>query len=135
GAKPPPGHRDLGDRQAGEGVRADPGAEFGGRVRVEVAVPAAGPAERHVNIDAERPAAHALRRTLGQCAVGGNRLTRRERARHVSAPAQSPGAAGARAPERPAPAAAPAARPAPPRPDRATSSHLLLRAPTTSRPP
>ena len=69
-----------------------------------------------MNIDAERPLPQARRRARGQGAIGGSRLTRRERAGHVSAPAQPPGV-----PE--------AARLST---DAAISSHLLLRPSTRS---
>ena len=53
--KPVGGQRQLGPqrRQPAVGVRA---AQLGGGIGVEVAVAAAGRAERHVDIDAERPA-------------------------------------------------------------------------------
>ena len=59
----PPGQLGAQRRQPAVGVRA---AQFGGRVGVEVAVSAAGGAERHMDVDAERPARR--RRKAGQVA-------------------------------------------------------------------
>ena len=73
------GERDLGEREAGvaaHGYRGAAGrpAEFGGSVGVEVAVAAAGRAERHVYVDPERPLTQPADRALRQDPVDGDGL-------------------------------------------------------------
>jgi len=63
------GQVDLCDGGARVGRLVGPAAELGRRVRVEVAVPAAHPAEGHVHVDAER--AVGVRRTTRPAADGG----------------------------------------------------------------
>ena len=84
-----PREGDLGDREARVGLRRDGGAagapaELGGGVGVEVAVAAAGHAERHVHVDPERPLAQPAARALRQAPVGGHGLAVGQCARHAS---------------------------------------------------
>ena len=103
------GEPDLGDRQAGvaaHGYRGGAGrpAEFGGGVGVEVAVAAAGRAERHVHVDPERP----LAQPAGARSPAGSRRRGRAHRRaghqacsHATCPgAARPCAAGSRGPSR-----------------------------------
>ena len=77
---------DLGDGQvriAAERGRGGTGTEFGGGIGVEVAVAAPGGAERHVDVEAERPLAQPGPRAIGQRPRGGDRLAVGEGSRHA----------------------------------------------------
>ena len=76
-----PGLRDLAERLPGVVALLHP-ADLVGRVGVEVAVAAAHPAERHVDVDAERALVPAVRDRLGQQAVGGCGIGDREGGGH-----------------------------------------------------
>jgi hypothetical protein len=80
------GEADLGDRQRGIGGerRGRAAAELGRGVGVEVAVSAAGCAERDVHVDPEGPRSEAGPRAFRQGSLGGDGLTIRQGARHGS---------------------------------------------------
>ena len=84
-----PGEPDLGQGQGGiaaqrDDGRAGPAAEFGGGVGVEVAVAAAGRAERHVHVNPERLLAQPAVRAVRQEPVGGDGFTVGQGTRHAS---------------------------------------------------
>ncbi len=89
GAPPAPaprarrGELELGDRLRRVVALLDP-AQLGRRVGVEVAVAAAHPAERHVQVDPEVARGHALGDRVGEQPVGGRRVGDGKGARHPS---------------------------------------------------
>ncbi len=78
------GDGDLACYQVRVGVLRGAAAEFGRGVGVEVAIAAAGPAERDVHVHAERLLAVSRGRARRQAPVGGNWLTVREGSRHAA---------------------------------------------------
>ena len=93
-----PGEPDLVDRRLGvrRPGRATHVTELGCGVGVEVAVAAAHRAERHVDVEAERPRPDALERGLRQRTVSRRGFTLRQHGRHPSIlpagpPLHSPG--------------------------------------------
>ncbi len=96
GAQHPAGQPDLRGSQRRVGVPRHPRPELGGGVGVEVAVPAAALAERHVHVEPERAPTQLGGGAGRQCAVSGDGRAGREDSGHGQPAAGPRRAAGSR---------------------------------------